>query len=549
MDLRFARGGDQLDLKHAAFNSAIADIASTIRGVPKDELASEEVRQHRRTIRTAWAGGALVSVLAVASVGFGIQSSRNAAEAEILRQAAADSAAQAEQRAAEATEEAQSAEARRLAAEAASVSDHDVQLSLLLLLEAFETASDADLEQELVRSLREVAGKNRLIARFDVPSWSGQPVSRGNGSQDRPLANRAAISPDGSVIYHASRETNTFQAIAVEDGARMWGWSATPGEELAFVSVSPDGDQVALSLFAPPGSAGRIVVFDTRTREQEAQIRSGGCRVIAPAGVGFSANGDWFSVLDGGADCAISRNDNWAAVYDTSTWQEVGRHVEPGATSERIIIATDTALIAFVSEDGVQTSRLVGFPGLEPLLEFGARWPALSPDGRTVAHSAFGSEEVAFVTIVRRRVPGFDIPIQFAHDFEAVRGELTEDGISLDSPMSPFAFSPDGRLVAIASEERDVVLSVSTGAVVFDAYKIGETFDISWTEDGVQLLTAHDHELLLWSLEPIPIPNDVRASQDWVGYATQSVVRGFTVTECAEFAIDPCPTLDEIRGR
>ncbi len=33
----------------------MADVSSAIRGIPKDELESEEVRQHRRTIRTAWA--------------------------------------------------------------------------------------------------------------------------------------------------------------------------------------------------------------------------------------------------------------------------------------------------------------------------------------------------------------------------------------------------------------------------------------------------------------------------------------------------------------
>ena len=560
VDLRFAREEEQLDLKHPEFNSAIADIASTIRGIPKDELASEEVRQHRRTVRTAWVAGALVVGLAVASVGFGIAALRNAGEAARQRQVAVDNAAEADrqrlvadQRAAEAIGQAQNSEARRLAAEAASVSGDDVQLSLLLLLEALETASDADLQQELIRSLREAAGENRLIARYDVPTWSGRVFDDGS-PRNHPFANRAVLSPDGSVIYHASRETHTFQAIAVEDGSTRWEWSAGQGEELAFVSVSPDGDLIALSVFGPVGSAGRVVVFDTRTREQKAEIRSQGCRVIAPAGGGFSADGDWFSVLDGSADCVASRDDNWATVYDTSTWQEVLRHVEPGARSERMLIAADTALIAFLSDQGVQSARLVTFPALEPLVEFGARWPSVSPDGRTVVHTGRNptwpqTSPFPSVALVRRSVPGFDVPLRIAHRFAAVRGEETTDGLQLDRAISPFAFSRDGSLLAIASEESDVVLNLRDGAVVLRLYETGDTFDISWSEDGTRLLTSHEDELLLWSSEPIPIPNDVRASRDWMGYATELLVRGFTVAECFEFDIEPCPTLEEMEAR
>jgi hypothetical protein len=45
VDLRFARDDEQPDLKNPRFSSAVADIASPIRGIPKDELP---VHQHRR---------------------------------------------------------------------------------------------------------------------------------------------------------------------------------------------------------------------------------------------------------------------------------------------------------------------------------------------------------------------------------------------------------------------------------------------------------------------------------------------------------------------
>lgn len=67
VDLRFARDEEQLDLQNARYADAIADIACTLRGLPKDELLSEEVRQHRRTMRIAWAAGIGLALLAIAS--------------------------------------------------------------------------------------------------------------------------------------------------------------------------------------------------------------------------------------------------------------------------------------------------------------------------------------------------------------------------------------------------------------------------------------------------------------------------------------------------
>jgi TIR domain len=69
VDLRFARTDEQLDLNNASFRAAVADIAAPLRGRPKDELESEEVRQHRRTVRTAWAAGAALLILTLAAAG------------------------------------------------------------------------------------------------------------------------------------------------------------------------------------------------------------------------------------------------------------------------------------------------------------------------------------------------------------------------------------------------------------------------------------------------------------------------------------------------
>ncbi|MDH3307339.1 MAG: TIR domain-containing protein, partial [Acidimicrobiia bacterium] len=155
VDLRFARSEEHLDLQNPTFSAAIADIASAIRGVPKDELESEEVRQHRRTVRTAWAAGIALLALSVVAVGASIQSGRNAAEADAQRIAAVRAGSL--------------AEVRELAAAAIAMLEVDPELAVLLGLEAIRSAPDTDdppLETKI--ALRQAIQSSRLIARHEI---------------------------------------------------------------------------------------------------------------------------------------------------------------------------------------------------------------------------------------------------------------------------------------------------------------------------------------------------------------------------------------------
>ena len=68
VDMRWARSESQLDLTNGQFRDQIADLAAPIRGMAKDELASEDVKQHRRAIRQAIAAGVALAFLTVAAV-------------------------------------------------------------------------------------------------------------------------------------------------------------------------------------------------------------------------------------------------------------------------------------------------------------------------------------------------------------------------------------------------------------------------------------------------------------------------------------------------
>ena len=51
VDLRFARTDQDLSLRNPLFLDAVAELSAPIRGVPKDEIVCEDLRQHRRTLR------------------------------------------------------------------------------------------------------------------------------------------------------------------------------------------------------------------------------------------------------------------------------------------------------------------------------------------------------------------------------------------------------------------------------------------------------------------------------------------------------------------
>ena len=210
VDLRFARGEKQLDLKNPRFSEAVADLASAIRGVPKDELESEEVRQHRRTIRTAWAAASLVLLLGVAAsiaavFAFNEQQRANQQAALAIENAALEAEARGEAETQRADAETQRAKAEQLAeAEAASRATADRQAKIArsqaLVLEA-EKALESDPELSLHLTLAAIDG----FQETDQDTTQAVSVLRAAISADRVLlieewGGPLAVDPTGSLL-------------------------------------------------------------------------------------------------------------------------------------------------------------------------------------------------------------------------------------------------------------------------------------------------------------------------------------------------------------
>ncbi|MDP9334306.1 MAG: TIR domain-containing protein [Actinomycetota bacterium] len=129
LDLRWARGEEQLDVRHVRFRAAVAELAAPIRNMARDDLDAEDVRQHRRTLRLARGAATVVVLLfllALTLAGFAFKQRAHARhETSIARR------------------EANRSRARELAADAGNAS-HIGRADLALLLAVEGSRLDSD---------------------------------------------------------------------------------------------------------------------------------------------------------------------------------------------------------------------------------------------------------------------------------------------------------------------------------------------------------------------------------------------------------------------
>ena len=79
VDLRWAHTREQTSLRHVRFRDAALTLAAVLHGRPKDELDSDEIRQHRRLLVAMGAGLVVVGAFAVLA-GIGFHDARGQAE-------------------------------------------------------------------------------------------------------------------------------------------------------------------------------------------------------------------------------------------------------------------------------------------------------------------------------------------------------------------------------------------------------------------------------------------------------------------------------------
>jgi WD40 repeat protein len=311
VDLRFARTETQLDLRHVRFRDTVADIAAAIRGIPKDDLASEEVRQHRRTIRTAWTGGIAILALGVAATVGAIVAFNAQQDAEEL--------------AIEVQNRAEVATARELAASATGALESDPQLAILLALEGIRATPEP--QREPLEALHRALQSNRVRTQLPWESYEALTAS-GLAAAVDPKGDLVAVSGDGATVH-----LTTIDGEAV----RSLSGGSDPGPRVGFhlgISFDPAGDRIA-----SVDPAGVIRIWDVLSGELSASVPG---HNFGPGVTRFSPDGRWLATFI--TDSSASRFVD-LALWEIATWEEQWR-VELPSVPRQVVFSPDSERLA-----------------------------------------------------------------------------------------------------------------------------------------------------------------------------------------------------------
>ncbi len=251
VDLRWARSDVDLDLRNTRFRAAVADVAAPLRGVAKDDLESEEILQHRRTVRTAVAAGVALLTLAVAASATGVVALRQRDRAQA---------------------NARVSQARAVSAQAVANAPVSVDRSLLLGAYAVGLEDDNSTRRGLLTALdaagpligfhREVAEVSAFavssdgseavtvtadgtIRRRSTETW--EMLAEGTAADLRNPYDVTYGDGDEFVVVYADNGAQVSSAATLEASSPVLGIDSATDTEIVVTSVDPSGNWFAAS--------------------------------------------------------------------------------------------------------------------------------------------------------------------------------------------------------------------------------------------------------------------------------------------------------------
>ena len=381
VDFRWAKGAEQLSTKNPEFQNALAALAAPLRNVPKETLIGEDVRQHRRTVLLARGAAAVLVVLLVTAVTAALFAFRERDRAE---------------------EQATIAHVRQLAAQSGSLAEDQLDLALLLGLEANRISDTPETRGAIATALgssphltaymRGDPESGRSLA-FS-PDGSLLTVARDGGIDVWNVDVGERVAPPltghyGAVLSVAFNPTDpNLVASAGDDGTiRFWDVSTPQSND---EPLSGHSDAVTSIAFSPDGRTlisgsddGTVVVWDVAERRQAGQPLAAGDAVTSLV---IAADGKTFAV-GGGLDTIV--------IWDMASRSQV-RVLSTGEPVSAISLAfspTESTLLASGGYDGavrlwdVATGEQLGLPMLGHRSVVSGL--AFSEDGSTLASGGF----------------------------------------------------------------------------------------------------------------------------------------------------------------
>jgi WD40 repeat protein len=432
VDLRWARTADDVSLRHPRFRECVADLAAPLQGKPKDELVGEDVRQRRRTLSLVRSAVALLLILAVVASTAAVIAVRRSNEARVQRDRA--------------LEQARIATSRYLASLAVAKRQDQLDLSLLLSVEALRTSVTVEARDAL---------------RGGVASNPRATFLHGT----TPVLD-VAFSPDGATLVSATVDG----AIQLWDvpGRRTLGKPLT-GHRGAVTSVafSHDGH-----LLASGGGDRTVRLWDVAGRQPLGDPLTANRAVND---VAFSPDG---RIVVAGVD------DGSVRLWDVHARRTLGKPLtgHRGAVIS-VAFSPDGHLLASGGED--ETVRLWDLPSHralgKPLTGHDSAVGSLafSPDGRSLAAAGY------FVRL-------WDLADRRSR-------ELSTNQFAL---VTSLAFSHDGRTLAAGDAEGktslwDVPGETSTTKTL-GGHVASSVWGVDFSPGGALASAGQDGEILVW---------------------------------------------------
>ncbi len=312
VDFRWARTEDDLSLRNPPFRDLVADLSSALRGIPKDQLNGEDVRQHRKAVLLR--RGA-ISALTVLALGLGLTAfiaRQNAVIARKNEQAATENAARAQKNQ-------ELAESNlKLAKENERRATENEQKALANERKANENAADARRQAERALARQLGAESDFLLRgrRQDLPRATLLATEAAlrypSLEMDQALRNALAILP------HRKQEIDTGGPVKraifgpqarrllleYEKGVRVWdlvnhqagGVIQSDFRSPGVIALSRSGERVAIATEC------ELKVYDAKTARQLAAApwsESRTCQldvmVFSPDSRMIAVSGDYFT--------------------------------------------------------------------------------------------------------------------------------------------------------------------------------------------------------------------------------------------------------------
>lgn len=449
VDLAAARVGEKYSLRQSDFRDAVAALAAPLHGRTKEDLDSEDIRQHRRfTLARRLAFIVLTILLVIAVV------------ASVL----------ALQQRNEALNRARVAASQAMAARSIELADQDSRLAAQLALYSRSTQPTS----ESARALAVAMDANQHVVRH--LRGGSNAVAGYRGSAGGP-STQVAISRDGrAVAYYSHYDSD--QTVHLYDTRTGTERQLDTGEYPlggGFLELSADGGLLALEVWP-----NQIEIWDVRQATRLRTLKAGDPSELANADDGlwaaaFSPSGRWLAATYH----TSGTTDRQLAVWDVQTGATLSQGV---SRAERLAFDERERLLAWDSgrlrrfATGTRAWTVIGKPHAARAEE---EVRALFPDGRALISTDSGRTTELWDLLAGRRQginrTGGSLEATLpTGDAATVVGALGGEVAIYDSALRPQvtlgSFAWPAYSVAVSGDGRWVAAGSVDGAVtLFDA--------------------------------------------------------------------------------